>query len=523
MFQKKTYDEIVDDIIEQLTKGVIKEKNDWNSDQFKYKLRNTPVRAIVKVEGLLRGSQHTFVKGSDYRQTANDLEWINRGEKPDDATPFHVSYTFGEPTGITDVNPGSVVRTIVEAIAREMDFLYEALDRVYKSGFVDTSTGNALELVVSLLGIERIQPKSATGLVTFGRTTPPDEIEVSREIHLFDGRRDYELKVQPVGRVVQVKGSAEGVETIFENPPDYVLEGNSVRWMSTGKAPDEGASFAVSYVAHERVTVPVGVEVSTSSRDPKRVRTFVATEERTVLLQSDSKWEAQVPVRSTLPGKQGNVPPGAIAVMPKPPLGIEYVVNKEAIFTGTEAETDEQLRDRAKKALEAAGKATLSAMESAIRRIEGVRSVLVQDRPENVAGIVKVIVDGGGDQSVMSAINETRSAGVYVEFQRPRIAAIDVSVTAIALGGVSLGSAQSGLEDRIRDFFSRIDVGQDVVYSRLMVAALASPDIHDLEDLTLVVRKEGVAPQTTTGDNVLVKPDERAQIRNVSVSMKVKQ
>lgn len=522
MFRKKTYPEIVDDILEQLTKGVIKEKYDWDPDQFKYKLRNTPVRAIVKVEGLLRGSQHTFVNAGDYRRTGNNVEWVSPGEKPDDATPFYVSYTFGEPSGITDVNPGSVVRTIVEAIAREMDFLYEALDRVYESGFVDTSTGNALELVVSLMGIERIQPKSATGLVTFGRAAPPDEIEIGSEIHLSDGRRDYELKVQPVGRVVQIKGSTEGVETIFEDPRDYVLDGNSVRWGSTGRTPDEGASFTVSYVAHQRITVSAGVEVSTSSRDPRRLRTFVTTEERTVLRQPDGRWEVDVPVRSTIPGKQGNVPPGAIEVMPKPPLGIEYVVNKEAIFTGTEAESDEQLRDRAKKALEAAGKATLSAMESAIRRIEGVRSVLVQDRPESVAGIVKVIVDGGSDPSVRTAIDQTRSAGIYVEFRRPRIAAVDASVTAIAAAGVNLSTAQAGIEDRVRDYFSKLDVGQDVVYSRLMATALAGSDLHDLEDLTLVVRREGEAPLTIAGDNVLVKPDERAQIRNVSVSMKVK-
>ena len=119
------------------------------------------------------------------------LEWVLTGERPDGSTSFLVNYTFDEPSGITDVNPGSVVRTIVEAVAREINFLYEELDQVYNAGFVDTANGKSLEMVVSLLGIERTPPQNATGNVFFCRASQPEEINVdnvlqSRTLHISE-------------------------------------------------------------------------------------------------------------------------------------------------------------------------------------------------------------------------------------------------------------------------------------------------------------------------------------------------
>ncbi len=523
MFQKKPYPEIVEQIIEHLTKGAVGEKYDYEPDQVRYKLGNSPVREIVRVQGLLRGAQHTFAQGKDYRQAGDLLEWLSAGERPDSATSFFVSYSFGTPSGITDANPGSVVRTIIEAIAREIDLLYEEMDHVYDSGFIDTATGRALEMVVSLLGLERTPPQKSTGLVTFGRATPPEEIAVTGEVHLFDGRLACELKTQPVSHIKELKGSSRGTNVGFDEEKDFVLEQNTIRWLLEGRLPDPNSSFTVSYVAFQKITVPAGTTVTTLSPDPRKLRTFVTKDERTLTRQPDGKWEADVRVEAGAPGKEGNVPAGTIQVMPRPPLGVEYVVNKQDIITGVDAENEDQLRLRAKKALEAAGKATLLSIESAIRRIEGVRSILIQDRPDNVPGIIRVVVDGGETESVQRAIDETRSAGIYVELRRPKIASIDVNITAAVRRGVSQSQAQAGIEERVRSYLSRLEIGVDIVYSRLLAHVMESADIHDIQDLTLVVQREGEPVKTTSGENILMSPDERAQVRNVNVSVRPRQ
>ena len=75
---------------------------------------------------------------------------------------------------ITDRNVGGVARTLVEAYARETATLYESLQNVYDSGFVDTASGRSLEFVVSILGIERIKAQQAVGTVLFARQTPAE-------------------------------------------------------------------------------------------------------------------------------------------------------------------------------------------------------------------------------------------------------------------------------------------------------------------------------------------------------------
>jgi hypothetical protein len=79
---------------------------------------------------------------------------------------------------------------------------------------------------------------------------------------------------------------------------------------------------------------------------------------------------------------------GTITVMPQPVAGVEYVINKADITNGVEVEEDSELRERARHALEFAGKATYSSLESAIRSIEGVGSLLIEDMPDEVPGIV---------------------------------------------------------------------------------------------------------------------------------------
>ena len=275
-FQKKSYEEIVEDIVERITKGSSREKYDNSPGQVRFKLANTPVKSIIKVEGLLRGARHVFVRGRDYRQIGAMLEWSPSGDRPDDSTSFFVNYTFDEPSGITDVNPGSVVRTIVEAIAREINLLYEEMSHVYDAGFIDTANGKALEMVVSLLGKEfdRTPPQSATAHIVFGRASEPEKINVDNEVRVFDGNPGFKLKVQPVSRVLALKGSKDSKPSEFKEGEDFVLEENAIRWVPGGKLPDENSSFTVSYVAHQRIVVPKGVTVTTSSPDPKKVRAF---------------------------------------------------------------------------------------------------------------------------------------------------------------------------------------------------------------------------------------------------------
>lgn len=79
---------------------------------------------------------------------------------------------------ITDTSVGSVARTIIEAMAVEIAQTYEKLEDAYRSGFIDTAEGKALDNVVALLGVERKGAQYATGSVVFTRSNPVSEVVI---------------------------------------------------------------------------------------------------------------------------------------------------------------------------------------------------------------------------------------------------------------------------------------------------------------------------------------------------------
>ena len=62
--------------------------------------------------------------------------------------------------GITNILPGSVIRTIIEAIMAETDIQNYTIDQIYKAMNIDTSTGSDLDALVTILGISRKQATS---------------------------------------------------------------------------------------------------------------------------------------------------------------------------------------------------------------------------------------------------------------------------------------------------------------------------------------------------------------------------
>lgn len=526
---KKNYRQIAEDILKQITGGETTEEHTYEVGKTLYRLSNSPITEISEVEGVSKGETKFFVKDVDYRLTGDSVEWLGGGEHPDEGASFTVKYTFTR-SGISDVTPGSVVRTIVEAISREIEYLYAQMDQAYLSGFLDTATGDALDLVVSLLGVRRKPPLPSSGYVTFGRGTEPETLSVTGEVNLYDPRAhpkaEYALKKPLVKEVVKVEGTFKGSpKHLFERDVDYSLVGNSVRWLPGGKKPDDETSFFVDYTSYREITIPKGTVVATFSLRPEESRSFTTTEETSLKLTGEGKWEAEVPVICDVAGRWGNVLAGTVTVMPRPVPGVEYVINRGDITNGVERESDSELRERAKHALEFAGKATVSSLESAIRAVEGVSSLLIEDRPEEVAGIVKVIVDGGDTDEIMRVIEETRAAGVKVEFLRPRPVYIDVSLTLTLPKEISLTVAEERCreaEKLVRSYISSLGIGEDVLFFRIIEAALGIRGVLDVTDV-LIMAYRGEEVFESEIENIEISSEERAKSRTINVLPEVRE
>lgn len=55
---------------------------------------------------------------------------------------------YVDSTPLEELRPGNVTRTLAEAFARELASLHEQLGEVYESAFLDTATGESVEVLV---------------------------------------------------------------------------------------------------------------------------------------------------------------------------------------------------------------------------------------------------------------------------------------------------------------------------------------------------------------------------------------
>jgi uncharacterized phage protein gp47/JayE len=192
-FVDRTYPDIVRDVLTTLTQGVVAETHTFVYDPAAkplmlpdITLKRRPVRRVSLVSGF--GSAATagdppvpvVFSLSDYRLVPNpsdatDLNTIRfdptSKRRPAPNTDITVNYypRTTDPTPLTDINVGSVTRTVVEAMSRELAALYGQLNIAYDSAFVETATGASLDRVVALLSYQRRKSGRGTGTVTFTR------------------------------------------------------------------------------------------------------------------------------------------------------------------------------------------------------------------------------------------------------------------------------------------------------------------------------------------------------------------
>jgi hypothetical protein len=199
---ERPYQEIVDDILTAIVGGVVNEPIFFDVKEDRYALAQ-PASDVRGITGQVVVSEpggepklvrHSFQKSVDFIFSPDDnaVIWEQGATHPEDETVFYVDYfrPAGESRSpLSDINVGSVTRTLGEAIGREIATVYQQINQAYLSGFVDTAQGKALDLVVSILGIKRQAKDFAIGLVTFfrdpqagdGNITIPENIVVTTE------------------------------------------------------------------------------------------------------------------------------------------------------------------------------------------------------------------------------------------------------------------------------------------------------------------------------------------------------
>jgi uncharacterized phage protein gp47/JayE len=191
-FAAEPYGSFVEDLLGNLTGGVSRVRFRFVEEDLPFRLgEHERVRPdSLRVQGIAGNEFAQFVRDRDYRFDGSTISWIEREPGvpaagavwPDPGTYVWVGFDRlpgGPAPLLNDRNPGSVVRTLAEAFAREFAVLSEQLDLVYDAAFVDTASGRDLEQIGALLGVDRRGATNARGQVVLRRSTPaPADIDV---------------------------------------------------------------------------------------------------------------------------------------------------------------------------------------------------------------------------------------------------------------------------------------------------------------------------------------------------------
>lgn len=223
-FSDRTYPDIVRDLLTVLTGGTIAETHSIGATvPDLIHLDNRPVRRISHLQGQIQLGEELV----DYRFSERDFELIgteenpneraairfrDRAQKPAPQTTLTVNYYPDrlKPTPITDVNVGSVSRTLIETMSREIATQYQQLQMVYESAFVETATGSSLDKVVALVDTQRLKAGHPVGKVRFSRRAgSPGSVFIPVSTAVSDGEGNryltsHEVTLLPNQATVEV-------------------------------------------------------------------------------------------------------------------------------------------------------------------------------------------------------------------------------------------------------------------------------------------------------------------------------
>lgn len=191
-FINRTYPDIVRDVLTNLTQGVSGETHRVDYDPNARPvvvpdvvLQRRPVRRVSYVSGFVPApkpgdppvgyiftlNDYQLVANPQDPQDLNTIRFLDFGKKPAPGTDIAVNYypRTTDPAVINDLNVGSVVRTVMEAVCKELALSYAKLNLAYDSAFLESASASSLDRVVALLGYQRYRAGRPIGSVTFSR------------------------------------------------------------------------------------------------------------------------------------------------------------------------------------------------------------------------------------------------------------------------------------------------------------------------------------------------------------------
>lgn len=201
------------------------------------------------------------------------------------------------------------------------------------------------------------------------------------------------------------------------------------------------------------------------------------TTEDAVLREGESC--VDVPAQATEPGEQGNAIAGAVIVISAVPTGIVACTNPEAFAGGSDAETDDALRERILESYHRLPNGANAAFyEQEALQFDDVAAAKAVGRARGIGTVdVYIAAQAGAPTAelcaaVAAALESKREIAVDLRVLAPSSRTMDLSAEIAVKPGYTYAEVCEQVEAALRAQFTGLALGRDVLCARLSALIL---------------------------------------------------
>ena len=313
---------------------------------------------------------------------------------------------FGDP----DLRAEGVFGQFVGINAELYALLWALAEEVYASQYPDTATGVSLDNVASLTGVVR-RPATPTQVTALAYGVQGTQLFAGREARNFrtlDVYRSFaDVTITATAAryaTVSVGSVAAGAYTVTVGGAAYTFTATTetAQQILTGLDTALGSSGLTVVLETGRLvltsTTPVSIAVTSN------------------LIIGEIGVE--LPMRAIVAGAQP-LPTGDLTEIVTPVVGWNRVANLQPGITGSNRETDQQLRERRERSVRISGAQTLPAIEARLRALSLVQDVAVTSNNTDTTDAfgtlrqhIWAVIEGGEPADIARVLFEAVAAGI---------------------------------------------------------------------------------------------------------------
>ena len=270
------------------------------------------------------------------------------------------------------------------------------------------------------------------------------------------------------------------LETAEGSSLDKVIALVGMRRLAGGH-PVAKVRFSRRDAAPGRITIPAGTVITDAANNR------YLTQEELILEPGESSRDV------VAVGESPATKPAAENALTRPEIviaGIDKVTNPRGAERLARAETDEQLRRRARGAFHGAVRGTVDALQFHLRSLEEVRDVAIVEEPNGVPGEIRIDVayaqgvdTSEAQKKVEERIRQVRPAGIRVvsaSAARRRIRArVHLTLAGTGLSGTNLAALEGAVEDKLAKLITDLPPGGSVRQARVSALIMQDARIVD--------------------------------------------